>query len=145
MDKKPQGLMSIGIEVSINKSVLNYVTEIGDLGGKPSQQDATCMKDAIKVNVDGVKDLSEWEVTYLYENTDATSDFRVLKALEKAGNSVDIVVTMPDGTKFTTTGTVSTYVTGAKVDGLIEAKASVSLKKDWDVTDPPASSQSTGK
>lgn len=83
MDKKPQGLMSIGIEVSINKSVLNYVTEIGDLGGKPSQQDATCMKDAIKVNVDGVKDLSEWEVTYLYENTDATSDFRVLKALEK--------------------------------------------------------------
>ena len=51
-----QGLSTIGIEVQVNITSLNYVTEIGDIGGSPSELDATCMKDTMKKNVPGVQD-----------------------------------------------------------------------------------------
>ena len=131
-----QGLVSIGIDVKVKEASLNYVTEIGDLGSKPSTLDATCFKDKSKKNVQGVKDAQEFEITYLYDNSDAKSDYRVLKALEKTGEEAPIEVELPDGTKFSSKGTVATYVTGAKVDSLIEAKAIVYLSEDWNVADP---------
>ena len=47
-----------------------------------------------------------------------------------------VTVTFPDGTAFATTGYVSTYVSGAKVDELVTAKLTVSLQSDWTVTNP---------
>lgn len=137
-----QGIASIGIDVSVNSTSLNYVTEIGDIGGAPSNLDATCLKDNMKKYVPGVQDVESWECTYLFDNGDADSDYRVLKALQKAGNIVPVVVKLPNdatGNSFTTfssTGYINTYVSGAKVDALIEAKLVVSLQSDWDVTDP---------
>lgn len=134
-----QGLASIGLEVKINSVAMNYVQEVGDLGGKPSDLDATCMKDRMKKNVPGVKDAAAFEVTYLFDNTAATSDFRKLKALETAGNVVPVEVDLPDGTKYAATGYITTYVNGAKVDELITAKLTVSLQSEWTVTNPSAS------
>lgn len=125
-----QGLASVGLEVTINSVPMNYVTEIGDIGGTPSELDATCMKDTMKKNVPGVQDTKAFEITYLFDNTSADSDFRKLKALQKAGNVVPVSVEFPDGTSFDTTGYVSTYVSGAKVDELISAKAVISLQSD---------------
>ena len=45
----------------------------------------------------------------------------------------------PDGTKFSTSGYVNTYVSGAKVDELVIAKLIVSLQSDWTVTNPATS------
>lgn len=73
-----QGLSSIGIEVTINSTELNYVTEIGDIGGTPSDLDATCLKDTMKKNVPGVQDTKAFEITYLFDNSAADSDYRVL-------------------------------------------------------------------
>ena len=121
-----QGLASIGIEVKVNSVAMNYVTDIGDIGGSPSELDATTLKDKIKVTVPGVKDIKAWEATYLFDNSGATSDYRKLKALEDAGNIVPLEVALPDGT----------VVSGAKVDELISAKLTVSLQEDWKVTNP---------
>lgn len=131
-----QGLASIGIDIKINSVAMNYATDIGDIGGKPSELDVTCFKDKMKHNIPGVKDAQSWEVTYLYDNTDEQSDFRTLKALENAGNIVPVEVSFPDKTVFKTKGYVSTYVSGTKVDDLIQAKLSVSLQEDWTITDP---------
>ena len=131
-----QGLASIGIEVKVNSVAMNYVTDIGDIGGSPSELDATTLKDKIKVTVPGVKDIKAWEATYLFDNSGATSDYRKLKALEDAGNIVPLEVALPDGTTFSTKGYVSTVVSGAKVDELISAKLTVSLQEDWKVTNP---------
>ena len=81
-----QGLASIGIEVSVNSIELNYVTDIGDIGGTPSDLDATCLKDSMKKNVPGVQDTKAFEVTYLFDNSTVDSDYRVLKELQNAGN-----------------------------------------------------------
>lgn len=131
-----QGLASIGIDVTVNDVPMNYVTDIGDIGGAPSELDATCMKDKMKKSAFGVKDVKAFEVSYLYDNTDSDSDYRVIKALEKAGNIVPVVVTFPDKTKFSTTGYISTMINGVKVDELIGAKMSVSLQSDWEETNP---------
>ena len=131
-----QGLASIGIDVKVNSVAMNYVTEIGDIGGTPSELDATCFTDTMKKTVPGVQDTKAFEVTYLFDNAVATSDFRKLKTLQTAGTAVPVAVTFSDGSSFATTGYVSTYVTGVKVDELIMAKLVVSLQSDWTVTNP---------
>ena len=132
----PQGMASIGVSVKINNTTIANVQDIGDIGGAPSELDATCLKDSIKKSVPGVQDAKAWEVTYLYDNSESTSDYRVIKGLQTAGNAVAVEVTMPDGTKFATTAYVSTYLTGAKVDELLVAKAVLNLQSDWTVTNP---------
>ena len=134
-----QGIASIGMKVTVNKTEMNYVQEIGDIGGTPSELDATCLKDTMKKNVPGVQDTKSFEVTYLFDNSAADSDYRKLKALQTAGNAVDVEVEFPDGTKFSTSGYVNTYVSGAKVDELVIAKLIVSLQSDWTVTNPATS------
>ena len=138
-----QGLATIGISIKVNSVPLNYVTDFSDIGGTPSVLESTCFKDNIKKSVPGVQDAKAFEVTYLFDNTDATSDFRKLKTLQDAGAAVPVVVEFGDkpnasgsGTKFSTTGYVSTYIVGAKVDELISAKLVVNLQSEWAKTDP---------
>lgn len=131
-----QGLATIGLDLKVNSVSLNYVQEIGDIGGTPSDLDATCMKDTMKKHVPGVQDTKNFEVTYLFDNSAADSDYRVLKALQDAGSIVPVEVVFPEGTKFAATGYVSTYVEGAKVDALVTAKLILSLQSDWQVTNP---------
>lgn len=131
-----QGLSSIGITVTVNSVEMNYVQEIGDIGGTPSELDATCLKDTIKKSVPGVQDTKAFEVTYLFDNSSTDSDYRKLKTLQTAGNAVPVAVEFPDSTKFATTGYVTTYTSGVKVDELITAKLVVNLQSDWTVTNP---------
>ncbi|MBR1780542.1 MAG: phage tail protein [Oscillospiraceae bacterium] len=131
-----QGFSTIGLTVKVGQTALNYVTDIGDIGGTPAELDATSMRDSMKKTVPGVQDTKTFEVTFLYDNSAADSDYRVLKALEKAGKAVAVTVTFPDGTVFATTGYVSLMISGAQVDELISAKLTVSLQSDWTVTDP---------
>ena len=137
-----QGIVTIGIDVKIDGNALNYVTDIGDIGGTPNQKETTCMKDTMQHNVPGVQQGGSIEITYWFDNTSAQSDFRRLKAIPST-KSVPIVFTFPDaatesgtGTTATASGLVSTMVTGLTVDSLIQCKTTVSLDKDWVWTDP---------
>ena len=126
-----QGFSTMGIDVKVGESALNYVTDIGDIGAAPSELDATCMKDSMKKTVPGVQDTKAFEVT-----SAADSDYRVLKKVQDAGKPVNIEVAFPDDTKFAAAGYVSVMVSGAKVDELVSAKLTVNLQSDWTVTDP---------
>lgn len=131
-----QGFSTIGLDVKVGETSLNYVTDIGDIGAAPSELDATCMKDSMKKTVPGVQDTKAFEVSFLYDNSAADSDYRVLKSLQDAGEVVELEVTFPDGTVFAASGYVSVMVSGAKVDELVSAKLTFNLQSDWTVTDP---------
>lgn len=131
-----QGFSTIGLDVKVGETSLNYVTDIGDIGAAPSELDATCMKDSMKKTVPGVQDTKSFEVTFLYDNSAADSDYRVLKTLQEAGEPVELEVEFPDGTVFAASGYVSVMVSGAKVDELVSAKLTFNLQSDWTVTDP---------
>jgi hypothetical protein len=90
----------------------------------------------MKKNVPGVQDAKNFEVTYLFDNSAEDSDFRKLKTLQDSRTVTAVEVKFPEGTVFKTTGYISTYVVGAKVDELITAKLIVSLQSDWSVTNP---------
>lgn len=131
-----QGFSTIGLDVKVGGASLNYVTDIGDIGAAPSELDATCMKDTMKKMVPGVQDTKSFEVTFLFDNSAADSDYRMLRALQDAGEIVTLEVTFPDGTKFAAAGYVSVMVSGAKVDELISAKLTFALQSEWSVTNP---------
>lgn len=133
-----QGLASVGIALKIDSKEINYVQDIGDMGGTPSELDATCLKDRMKKHVPGVQDTGAFEVTYLFDNSAADSDYRTIKAAQDAGTIKAVEVSLPDGTKFASTGYINTYVLGTKVDELITAKLVVNLQSDWTVTNPSA-------
>lgn len=136
MGMSKQGMASVGISLKVNSKEVNYVQEIGDIGGTPSDLDATCLKDRVKRHVPGVQDVAPFEVTYLFDNSSAESDYRLLKALQDGGEIKAVEVVFPDGTKYAATGYISTYVMGAKVDELLTAKLVVNLQSDWVVTNP---------
>ena len=98
--------------------------------------DATKLSDSVRVNVPGVQDLGAWELSYLFNNNESTSDFRALNTLMAAGNAVAIEVSFPDGTKFANTGIPTNYATGAQVNSMLQAKCSFALQGSWTVTNP---------
>lgn len=139
-----QGFSTIGLDVKVDGTSLNYVTDIGDIGAAPSELDATCMKDSMKKTVPGVQDAATFEVTFLFDNSAPDSDYRVLRALQDAGETVELEVKFPDGTVFAATGYVSVMVSGAAVDELVSAKLTFNLQSDWTVTNPSAASGQGG-
>ena len=139
-----QGFSTIGLDVKVDGTSLNYVTDIGDIGAAPSELDATCMKDSMKKTGPGVQDAAAFEVTFLFDNSAPDSDYRVLRALQDAGETVELEVKFPDGTVFAATGYVSVMVSGAAVDELVSAKLTFNLQSDWTVTNPSAASGQGG-
>lgn len=133
-----QGMSSLGISIKVDNQEINYVQELGDLGGKPTELDATCLKDRVKKHIPGVQEAAAFEVTYLFDNSASDSDYRIIKALQDSGSVKALEVLLPDGTKYASSGYINTYVVGAKVDELMTAKLVVSLQSDWTVTNPAA-------
>lgn len=129
-----QGLASIGIKTTIKEFELNYVTGIGDIGGEPSSLDSTCLKDTIAKSVPGVKKNEGHNIDILFDNSDAESDYRKIKAME--GEVVPVVHAFPDGTQFSTTAYVSIKINAVKVDELIGATIKCDLQSDWTETNP---------
>lgn len=137
MAAEKTALATIGIIVKINNKAVWGATSFGDIGGAPTMIDATKLTDAVRVNILGVQEQDAWQVNYQFNNEDANSDYRVLKALDDANTkNVPVEVSFPDGTVFTNSGEVSTYITGAEVGGIINAVATVALDGEWAVTDP---------
>ena len=132
-------LTSIGIEVKVNSVAVAGAISFGDIGGSPNTLDATKLTDTVRKYEQGVQDYSAWDLTYLFNNNEATSDYRLLQAISDAKTSVPIEVSFSDGTKFTNTGKCANRVTGAGVDAMIEAVATFTLQDAWTVTNPSSS------
>lgn len=128
-------LTSIGASVKINNALVAGATEFSDIGGAPSTVDATKLSDTVRVNKLGVQEMDNFDVTFLFNNNESTSDFRVLKALE-GQNNIPIEVTFPDGTKATNTGAIGVYATGAQINEMLKGHAVLALDGNWTWTNP---------
>ena len=130
-------LTTIGVIVKINNVAVKGATEYSDIGGAPSTIDATKLTDTVRVNKIGVQEQDNWDVTYWFNNNEAASDFRVLKALDEAKTlNVPVSVEFPDGSVASNTGQVSTYVSGGSVGEMQSAHAIVALDGAWTWTNP---------
>ena len=106
--------------MKVGETSLNYVTDIGDTA-PPSGAGRHLHEGQHEKDRARRPDTKSFEVTFLYDNSAADSDYRVLKALQEAGEPVELEVKFPPAV-FAASGYVSVMVSSAKVDELVSAK-----------------------
>ena len=135
------GILTKGIKLSYKKQGSTYeeilnLQECPDLGGTAEKVDVTVLADGNKKYINGVKDFGDLAFKFLYDNSGATSNYRIVRGLEEAGNVVDWKVTFPDNTEFAFSGEVTTSIDGASVNNAITFTANITLNSDIVVTNP---------
>lgn len=135
------GILTQGIKLSYKKQGSTYeeilnLQECPDLGGTAEKVDVTVLADGNKKYINGVKDFGDLAFKFLYDNSGATSNYRIVRGLEEAGSVVDWKVTFPDNTEFAFSGEVTTSIDGASVNNVITFTANITLNSDITVTNP---------
>ena len=115
-----------------------FLMEIPELGGAPEKIDVTVLSDKVKKYVPGIKDLGDLVFKFLYDNSTATSNFRVLKGLDDAGTSAVFKVEYPDETAHQFTAIPSVKIDAGTVNGALTFTATMVLQSDITVTNPSA-------
>lgn len=134
------GLLSKDITLKYKKDTdyvaIDNLQECPALGGSVNKIDTTCLHDDSKKSINGLKDYGELAFKFLYDNSSATSNYRVLRGLQDAGNPVDWQVVFPDNTTFEFSGEVSTEIDSAGVEVALTFTASIALSSDMTITHP---------
>lgn len=135
------GLLTKGITLSYKKDGNNYdvianLQECPELGGTAENVEVTTLADGNKKYIKGIKDFGELAFKFLYDNSGAQSNYRVVRGLEEAGNAVEWKVTFPDNTTFAFSGEVTTAIDSAAVNAALTFTATITLNSDITVTNP---------
>ena len=134
------GLLTKDIKLSYKKE--NQYTEIPnlqecpELGGTAEKVEVTTLADGNKKYINGIKDFGDLAFKFLYDNSTTTSNYRVVRGLEEAGNVVEWKVTFPDNTEFVFSGEVTTAIDSASVNNALTFTANITLNSDIVVTNP---------
>jgi hypothetical protein len=119
-------------------TIIGDIQEVPDVGGKPDKVDVTTLADKSKRYITGLVDPGDLAFKFLYDNSSATSNFRILKGLETVGNIVPYEVTYPDGTKHDFTASVSVSMDSVKTGDALTFTATLMLNSEIDVVNPLA-------
>lgn len=135
------GILSKGIKFSYKSTGSSYVEianlqSVPALGGTAEKVDVTVLADGNRKYINGVKDFGELAFKFLYDNSETTSNYRVVRGLEEAGKVVDWKVELPDGTTFMFSGECSTAIDEAEVNSAITFTLNITLNSDIDVVNP---------
>lgn len=134
-------MLANGIKLGYSTSGSSYtdlpgLQEVPEIGSEPEKVDVTCLADAAKKYELGIGDYGDLEYGFKYDNSSATSSYRVLRGFEKNKTSVKYEMSFPDGTKFQFTAQVSIKVSGGTVNGLMTFKVKMTLNSDIEIVDP---------
>ena len=135
------GILTKGITLSYKKDGNNYAVianlqECPELGGTAENVEVTTLADGNKKYIKGIKDFGELAFKFLYDNSGAESNYRIVRGLEEAGNAVEWKVTFPDNTTFAFSGEVTTAIDSAAVNAALTFTATITLNSDITVTNP---------
>lgn len=134
------GILSKGITLSY-KNTNSWVEipdlqEIPDLGGDTDTVETTTLADSAKRYIKGIKDYGDLEFKFLYDNSSATSNYRILRGLEEAETVTEWKVTFADKTEFTFTGSVTTKISGVGTGDALTFSGTITLSSDISVKNP---------
>lgn len=136
------GLLTKDITLSYKKGdayeVIHNLQSCPALGGAAEKVDVTTLEDGNYKYINGIKDFGELAFGFLYDNSGATSNYRICRGLEDAGELVEWKVTFPDATEFIFSGEASTSIDEGAVNAAITFTLNINLNSDIAVTHPAA-------
>ena len=134
------GLLTKDIKLSYKNSdqyvEIANLQECPELGGTAEKVEVTTLADGNKKYINGIKDFGDLAFKFLYDNSTTTSNYRVVRGLEEAGNVVDWKVTFPDNTEFMFSAEVTTAIDSASVNNALTFTENFTLNSDITVTNP---------
>ena len=136
------GLLTKDITLSYKKGetyeVIHNLQSCPALGGAAEKVDVTTLEDGNYKYINGIKDFGELAFGFLYDNSGVTSNYRICRGLEDAGELVEWKVTFPDATEFIFSGEASTSIDESGVNGAVTFTLNITLNSDIAVTHPAA-------
>lgn len=115
---------------------LKGLKEIPEMGVDPEKVENTTLEDTIKVYEMGIGDPGDVVYKFKYDNTEAESPYRVLRAFEASGETLSFKETLKDGTTTSFDGQISLKRTGGGVNGVIEFDLNIALSSALEIKDP---------
>lgn len=110
--------------------------ELPDIGVDPEKVENTCLTDSIKQYENGIGDAGDMAYIFKYDNSSATSAYRILRGIEESGDVASFQETLKDGTTTTFDAQVAVKRNGAGVNGAMEFTLSLSLQSAITIVDP---------
>jgi hypothetical protein len=136
------GLLTKGITLSYKNAetyeVIHNLQSCPALGGAAEKVDVTTLEDGNYKYINGIKDFGELAFGFLYDNSTATSNYRVCRGLEDAGEMVEWKVEFPDGASFLFSGECSTSIDEGAVNAAITFTLNITLNSDISFSAPTA-------
>ena len=115
---------------------LEGLMEVPEFGGTPEKIDVTTLSDTIKKYVNGVVDMGDLVFKFLYDNSSAASNYRVLRGFQDSGKAVPFKLTYPDGTSHEFTAQPAVKMDSTAVNGALTFSCAMTLQSDLTITNP---------
>lgn len=112
------------------------VISIPSLGGKKDKIDVTTLGDSVKKTIFGIRDLGDLQFKFIYDNSSATANYRVLTGFETAGTAKTFNVELTDGTKLAFSAYVSVELGEMSVNKAQEFTCTMALNSAITITNP---------
>ena len=116
--------------------ILNGLKEVPEMGNEPEKVENTCLADTVKQYEYGIGDPGDLEFKFKYDNSGASSSYRILRKAAEKKEKLSFEETFPDGTKFNWDAQVSVTLGGGGVNDPIDFTLKMALQSDIKVTDP---------
>lgn len=135
-------MLANGAKLGYKKSGANTYTdlpglkEIPDIGVEPEKVDNTCLTDPHKKYEMGIGDLPEMKYKFKYDNSSATSPYRVMREAQATAEVLSFQETDKDGTIIEYDAQVSVKRTGGGVNGVIGFELTMTVQSDIEYADP---------
>lgn len=133
-------MLANGIKLAFSETKGDYqnlvgLKEVPEFGIEPEKVENTTLADKVKKYEFGIGDAGELEYKFAYDNTTATSPYRVLRKAADSKKKLFFEQTYPDGTKVTFEGQVSVKLGGGGVNSVIEFTLKIALQSELAFTD----------
>ena len=133
-------MLANGITLSYGKAKGTYtklagLKEVPEFGIEPEKVENTTLEDKVKKYEFGIGDAGELEYKFAYDNSSATSSYRVLRKAAEDKEKLYFEQAYPDGTKVDFEGQVSVKLGGGGVNSVIEFALKIALQSELAFTD----------
>lgn len=115
---------------------LKGLKEIPDIGTEPEKVENTDLDAKNKQYEQGIGDPGDMTYKFKYDNTDATSPYRIMREKQATREIVSFRETLFDGSVTEYDAQVSVKRTGGGVNGVIEFELTMAVQDNFQYTDP---------